>query len=366
MDLLIKEFLSSVVESSSGVRAASQSDVRVLAFDAQQASQLHRLSSAIAKQGGPQHTGTRGRIAAAASELKLAFSSDQLNMLNGFSDGRTAALVVEGLLPCSAETPPVALPSLEELESHDDVLCLGVRNQLLLSLVDHQAFAYDIDNHAKIVRVVANFKGGGHTPLEREPERAEQSSHSGLSLGPHTEAPYWCAIRSHEGHSPSPSALILSALWNPGHEPTSVIAVSPILNALGIDRCLALTAPWFQFTRSDSFVVGKGEDGKSVSLLTFDGHGGFAVRFNSYRFSVMEEAPTFVKDAYRTFCRAVDESTLFQRALTQRSAIIINNTRTLHCRDVVKDNRRALVRLFGYSRHAEWISYSEDPLLVRG
>jgi hypothetical protein len=289
-----------------------------------------------------------------------------LDVLKGYSDGKIAALVVEGLLPCAAEAPPVGLPSLDELEGHENVLCIGVRSQLLLKLVDHRAFAYDIDNHAQIVRVVANFKGGGHMPIEHEPERAEQSSHSGLSLGPHTEAPYWCAIRPHEGHSPSPSALILSALWNPASEPTSVIPVSPILNALGIDRCLALTAPWFRFTRSDSFVAGKGEDGQHVSLLTFDGHGGFAVRFNSYRFSVMEEAPTFVKEAYRVFCRAVDASIPFQHALTQRSVIIINNTRALHCRDIVKDNRRALVRLFGYSRHAEWISYSEDPLLVRG
>jgi len=46
--------------------------------------------------------------------------------------------------------------------------------------------------------------------------------------------------------------------------------------------------------------------------------------------------------------------------------MVINNTRALHCRDVIKDNRRVLVRIFGLSKFSTPIVISEDPLLVRG
>jgi hypothetical protein len=46
--------------------------------------------------------------------------------------------------------------------------------------------------------------------------------------------------------------------------------------------------------------------------------------------------------------------------------MVINNTRALHCRDVIKDNRRVLVRIFGLSRFASPIVISENPLLLQG
>lgn len=46
--------------------------------------------------------------------------------------------------------------------------------------------------------------------------------------------------------------------------------------------------------------------------------------------------------------------------------MIINNVRALHCREVIKDNRRVLVRVFGLSKFASPIVISEDPLLLRG
>lgn len=342
-------------------------EVRMLKLDRQQAALVHRLSAEVSQLGGPDQVGTRGRVALAAAELGITFSSAQSELLRSYTEGRVSALVIDGLEPVFDESPPAVLPKLDEIERRKEVFQIGVRSQLLLKLVDHRAFAYDLDNDAKIIRVVANLKGGGDTPIETEPDRPELSSHSGLALGPHTEAPYFCAVKSETGHSPSPSALILSALWNPQFEPTSIIPLPTILETIGVDRCLALTAPWFQFTRSDSFVQGKGEDGNRVSILSFDDcSGGFAARFNAYRFTVMEEAPPSVKEAYSAFCAAVSRSVAFQHTLSQRSAIIINNTRSLHCREIVKDNRRALIRLFAYSKHAEPVIYSQDPLLVRG
>jgi len=305
-------------------------------------------------------------VIAAAAEIKMNLSAEQTEILRSYSSGAKSALIFEGMLSVSDECPFEKLPPLPDMELRADVIQIGVRSQILLKLVDHVAFAYDIDNESKIIRVVANFKGGGEQPLDAEAGAPELSSHSGLALGPHTEAPYWCATRSEAGHSPSPSALILCALWNPAAEPTSVIPLPKILESLGVHQCLALTTPWFQFTRSDSFVRGLGEDGRRVSILTYDESGGFAVRFNAYRFSVMEEAPKAVKKAYKEFCEAVGRSVPFEYSLSQQSTIVINNTRALHCRDIVRDNRRALVRLFGYSRNIEPVVYAQDPLLVRG
>lgn len=243
---------------------------------------------------------------------------------------------------------------------------LGARNQIILGLLDHRAFAYDIDNNGKLIRLVANFKGGGEEKLSDEPREIELSSHSGLSLGPHTEAPYWCSTEARDGHSPSPSALILTAMWNPKNEGTSVIPIVNILEKIGATNTLYLASRNFNFTRSDSFNAGEGEDGTDVSIVECDSRAGFSVRFNSYRFSVDERAPERVKDAYSAFCGEVAAATPFQHVLSQESAIVINNTRALHCRDIVRDNRRLLIRLFGFSKFARAISLNENPLIVKG
>lgn len=344
----------------------TQQEIRTFKFDPQQAHLLHRFSEDIAAIGGPQASGARMKAALAATELKLSFSMEQHEVIKIYSDGLMSLLVFEGLQTITDSTLPQELPALSILESRWDILCLAARNQILLKLVDHRTFAYDIDNEGKLVRLVANFKGGGLEKVHAEPEKIELSSHSGLSLGPHTEAPYWCAVKAENGHSPSPSALILSSLWNPCLEPTSVIPLPPVLDKLGVTNSLALTSRSFNFTRSDSFVSGKGEDGKSVSILDFNEKLGFTTRFNSYRFSVDENASFFAKKAYQEFCQAVGEAVPYQHALTQNSAIVINNNRALHCRDIVKDNRRLLVRLFGLSKFSEPIVISEDPLLLRG
>ncbi|EJM55375.1 hypothetical protein PMI29_05410 [Pseudomonas sp. GM49] len=52
---------------------------------------------------------------------------------------------------------------------------------------------------------------------------------------------------------------------------------------------------------------------------------------NSYRFSVNDDASTFVKTAYTALCQGVGEATPVEYTLTRESAMVI------------KDNRRALV-----------------------
>lgn len=351
---------------SSEYELVARKEVETFEFDAQQADLLHRFSRDIVAVGGPQAAGAKMKASLAATELTALFSMGQRELVQRYSSGLMSLLIFEGLKTITDAAMPEELPPMALLERDGDIQCLAARNQILLKIVDHQAFAYDIDNEGKLVRLVANFKGGGAEKIQAEPEKAELSSHSGLSLGPHTEAPYWCSVNAENDHSPSPSALILSALWNPAMEPTSVIPLPPLLEKLGVTNSLALTSRNFNFTRSDSFVSGKGEDGHAVSILDFNDKIGFSARFNSYRFSVAENASAFVRNAYHDFCRTVGEAAPYQHALTQTSAMVINNNRALHCRDVVKDNRRLLVRLFGLSKISKAIVISEDPLLLRG
>lgn len=345
---------------------SNQQEVRVFTFCPQQSTRLHECSEELAASGGPQATGANAKAAVAATALKCLLSKEQCELLEAYSEGLISLLIFEGMLRVTDTNPPDELPGLASLEQRHDVLCLAARNQILLKLVGNHSFAYDMDNEGKLIRLVANFKGGGRTKISAEPPVKELSSHSGLALGPHTEAPYWCAMHAKGGHSPAPSSLILSALWNPSMEPTLVIPLPPVLEKIGVMNCLALTSGSFHFTRSDSFVSGKGESGRNVSILDFDHKVGFTARFNSYRFSVNESASTFIKTAYAALRQRIGEATPFEYALTQESAMVINNIRALHCRDVIKDNRRVLVRIFGLSKFTSPLVISEDPLLLRG
>lgn len=173
-------------------------------------------------------------------------------------------------------------------------------------------------------------------------------------------------MKSDGRHSPAPSSLVLTAMYNPRNEPTSVIPIRPILESIGPVNTLALTTRYFNFTRSDSFVAGVGEAGENVSMLEFDAHLGFVIRYNAYRFSVSDDAPHNVKKAFIAFTNAVANSKPTTYILGQANALIINNDIALHCRDIIKDNRRLLVRLFGASRRSKMLAVTLDPILVTG
>ncbi|CAM3463456.1 hypothetical protein [Paracidovorax anthurii] len=346
--------------------SSSVQEIDTLRLSPQQATLLDRLAADIAAIGGIQSPQARTMAAHAATELRSTFSAGQQRIADHYAHGGMSALIFEGLAAVDDRPLPPSLPAPEMLEGDPAILRLGARSQILLKAVEHRAFAYDIDNAGKLVRLVGNFKGGGQEKLAHETGTVELSSHSGLSLGPHTEAPYWCAVEDRDGHSPAPSALILTALWNPGQEPTSVIPLPEILERIGATNTLCLTSPSFNFSRSDSFNAGQGEDGRGVSILDFDARVGFAARFNSYRFTVDEAASPLVKQAFAAFFQAVADARPFQYALSQESTIVINNTRALHCRDVVKDNRRLLARVFGYSNVARAVTLNESPLIVQG
>ncbi|CAI8723148.1 TauD/TfdA family dioxygenase [Pseudomonas donghuensis] len=344
------------------------SEVAYLKFDQDQARTLAAASQYLADLGGPQAPGVASQARQWAQRLQPILDASQKAVLQRFADGQLSALMCSQMTCPGSDPVPEHLPQLATLAQSERCLYLASRNQLLLALASYRAFAFDIDNEGQIVRLVGNFKGGGSVPRpgEEHNTRIELSSHAGLRLGPHTEAPYNCSVVTREGRSPAPSALILSARWNPANEPTRIIPLRGILEQLGSLHALALTSASFDFTRSDCFVAGQGDAGKATTMLQFDPNGGFSLRYNSYRFSLNDHASDAAARAFDAFQALVRDAQPLPFVLQPDTALLVNNNRALHGRDILQDNRRLLVRLFGYSRFASPVVLNDDPLLVRG
>ncbi|MFJ4433271.1 hypothetical protein ACIPZG_20105 [Pseudomonas sp. NPDC089395] len=343
-------------------------EVAHLNFTPEQRQALTSASQAITRSGGPEAKGATIQARSLAERLKRMLSVEQQAILEHFAEGRLCALLFTQMQGCDDDPVPERLPELPALAGNHHCQYLASRNPLLLELVRHRAFAFDIDNEGRQVRLVGNFKGGGCVPKPEEIAGAEveTSSHAGLRLGPPTEAPYNCSTLAHTGHSPAPSALILTARWNPAEEPTYVFPVQDILERLNYLDVLALTSASFDFTRSECFADGYGSAGKAISMLQFEANGGFSLRYNSYRFSLNDHASSAASRAFDNFQQAVNDTQPLTFILQPACALLINNSRALHGRDRVRDNRRLLVRQFGYSPFATPLVLAEDPLLVRG
>lgn len=345
----------------------SHSEVAYLDFDREQAQAIAIASQSLTYAGGPEVENVAAQARLFAEWLESTLSAGQLSPLQRFIEGQLSALMFRRM-PCPADPVPEELADISVLTGSNRCQYLASRNHLLLALAQHRSFAFDIDNAGRQVRLVGNFKGGGRIPRPDENSniKVEISSHAGLQLGPHTEAPYNCSTIASNGHSPAPCALVLTARWNPAREPTHLIPLRGILERMDSLDVLALTSPSFDFTRSDCFAHGHGNAGKAVAMLQFNANGGFSLRYNSYRFSLNDNAGSAVARAFAAFRELLSRTQPVMLDLQADTALLINNGRTLHGRDIVQDNRRLLVRQFGYSRSAQPIVITEDPLLVRG
>lgn len=344
------------------------SEIDYIKFNAEQAELLNTLTELLIRAGGPEAKNSARLAITLANRLRMTMLEPQLSTLSRYAEGHSSALLFDQMHAPINGALPETLPPLAELETDVECLHLSSRNQILLALVEHRPFAFDLDNEGRLVRYVANFKGGGRNRLANEPvpTRIELSSHAGLSLGPHTEAPYHCSRLAADGHSPAPCALILTARWNPSSEPTSIIPMNSLIERIGVPEALALTSRSFEYTRSDSFVYGRGEQSRNISIIEFDEHGLFSIRFNDYRFSATENACGAAKAALEKLRLNIRQAVPLKITLQPNCALLINNSKTLHCRDEIKDNRRLLIRLFGYSKFAKPIVMNADPLIVQG
>jgi hypothetical protein len=342
-------------------------DVEVITFTESQAAKLEAAAVEIAKLGGPQVRGAKSSALQFAAEITETLTAQQSAVARRFANGEISLLIYKGMLDTTENDIPAELPELSVLEQDFNCVRLASRSQILLNIVKHRVFAFDLDN-SELVRLVGNFKGGGKTKLKYEPAlgTVELSSHTGVTLSAHTEPPYNCSFKSSGSHSPAPCALVLTARWNPKDEPTIVVPMRKVIERIGTHNALALMAKAFKFTRTDSFVAGKGGDGSNVSILDIDSNGTFSLRYNSYRFSVNDDAAPPIKSAFQLLTEEVRHAEMVRTPLQPSTAIVINNHKALHCRDAIEDNRRLLIRMFGYSPGAQEIALSDDPLLVQG
>ena len=346
-----------------------QEYLRYMRFTKSQAELIKKASEKLTLLGGPDAEGVAKYAEEYGQQLKATLTDEQLKILEDYSTGKAVAIMFKGLKELINDaTMPDFLPSPLELSKCKYVIELASRNQILLTLIDNKAFAYDIDNNGKLIRVVANFQGGGKNKIQQEKDSQviSLSSHAGVALGAHTEAPYHATKSSVGSHSPAPSTLILTARWNPQNETTSVIPLPALMEKIDSRAILGLTLKEFGFTRTDSFVEGKGEGVNNSSIIDLDKDGMVRIRFNIYRTYYEQTAPEIAREGFVSLVRAINTTMPIKVNLQPTTAIAINNSAALHGRDIIMDNRRLLIRLFGYEKGVEPIKIATDPMIVQG
>ncbi len=346
----------------------NQSKVAVLELSEYSRYLLEQAMLDVAAVGGPDTINAQKLVEDWTQQLVQAMSSEELKYLESYRHGGLCALVFANLpVPKNIMSPPPHLPAIDTLTNDKAVLQLASRSQVILSLLREKAFAYDIDNHGKIVRLVGNFEGGGvaQLPHENSESSVPLSSHAGVALGAHTEAPYYSTKKAVDGHSPAPSTLILTAKWNKSNEPTSVLPLIDILNQLSSREVDGLKLPEFGFTRSDTFTCEKATGVNHTALLT-QGKYGFEFRFNAYRTFAEVDASVEAIHSLDALFRVINTAVAHKIVLQPNTALAINNAKALHGRDAIVDNSRLLVRLFGYHEDSVPVTLRTNPLLVKG
>lgn len=328
------------------------------------AASARRISSIIGDSDTP---GVAARVDEAAGKFLKALSEQHLAQIELYREAALAALVIDGAHSLIEGRPlPEILAPPQELHQDPAVAELAVRSQIILAAVGERAFAFDAENEGRIVRLVGNFEGGGAVRLAAEEKAASErmSSHHGGLLGAHTEGPYYATQAPRGRHAPAPSSLILSALYNPLHEPTSVLPTESIIDALAGLDVLSLAQPHFAFAASDSYAAGV-EGPVGVPVLEMTRTGVFALRFNVHRVKPAPGAPAAAAAAIEAFKAATARVRPHRVQLTSSRMLLINNTQAMHGRDVIRDNRRLLIRLFGCRAGGCGEIITKDPLIVR-
>ena len=193
--LQIFENINSEIVNSNSIENeySIQDELKEFIFNGNQKSILKMGMRDIQKIGGPDAKNAHKKaILIAGLIINNASDFEQISILHEYISGKISALTFNNLPFPSQDNIPNQLAQLEVLEKDTALLELASRSQILLALVQNRAFAYDIDNEGKIVRLVGNFNGGGIKKMKNEDtsKKINLSSHSGVALGAHTEAQY--------------------------------------------------------------------------------------------------------------------------------------------------------------------------------
>lgn len=331
---------------------------------------LQEKSYQLALKGGPQEKGNQKLAEDIAVELFTLFNESDKKLINDYITEKITYLVFDGFLNTDINGNPIELPqknqlpTVEELESDIEVLKLASQEQIILALLNETTFAFDTENEGKMIRIVANYRGGGAQKLTNE--TPDSSSHSGNIIVPHTEDPYYSSTKIVQGHSQSPSSLILTARWNPSSDVTKVAPITRVLNLLSKEEIAALAGENFNFRAAKTASEGKSTGGTHISILNLNDQGRLTANYNSERFSVDPSASEFIKETYAKFSKITTQIEFDEINLQPSRMLVINNPLNFHSRDAVKDNRRVLLRMFGYRKNANYILVNQDPFIVRG
>jgi hypothetical protein len=332
-------------------------------LNAQSRELLDRAAQSMAVAGGPDAPEVAAFAKRAAHLFRATLPQRDKDALERYRAGNLAAICFENAKPPRDDVMPLALPDRDIVEEDTAVLYLASRSQILLAAVEERAFAYNIENDGKIVRLVAAFEDS--EPGATGAAAPHASSHHGGLLGPHTEGPYFTLRVAHEGHSPAPSSLALTARWNPLNEPTGVLDVRSILGQMVSIDVLGLSLPAFEFSRSDSY-NSCAQTPNGVAIVEISEAGDLLLKFNALRVRLREDAPSISRNGLAALMREIESAVPRRYVLDARKVIIINNEQCVHSRDVIADRRRLLVRLFGYRADITANVLADDPLLVRG
>lgn len=340
-------------------RSSFNQDYILFNFNDKQSELLHEVSEKIVEDGGIDKIQDFSARRYFINIIQKSLSDEQKKILNLYQEGKIGALLFSNLLNSHGnkfnEFLPDELPLEKQLVNTHTIQLIAARSSILLELVDQKSFAYDIENHGKAIRLVGNFK-----------KSTRPCSHSGVSLSAHTETPYFCSKQHSQGHSPAPSSLILSAVWNPLDEPTNIIPMYNIIDSIEPKFINQLKENCFDFIRSDSFNEGEGSGGKNIKIIEEYVDGTYMLKFNFLRFKVSENAPKIAHEAIEILKEKIKKFNPIKLSLSSRNTLIINNFKTMHCRDTIKDNRRLLVRIFGYDQNTDPIVINQNPYIVKG
>ena len=315
-------------------------------LSAKQAHALQKECVSIVEAGGPESGTAQAMAAAAAERMQALLSKRQLAKFQRYANGQIAVLHVLGCDQPVNDPVPDVLPDRGCLQGDFVTNLLASRSQVILAMVGQDAVSYEFENKGLIARLVGNFLGGGETPIDVPESKvaAGSSSHHGGLLAPHTEGPYFAMRWDVTGPAPSPATLALTGRWNPLAEPTCVVVLRPILNSLGI-QLIGLCLSAFRFGVSDSYEGA--EAPRQVQVVEYAKDGDFAVRYNDLRLQAEDDAPEIAKGALAALRDKIHSARPRHVALGPSDVLLINNTQAVHARDIVRDNRRLLIRVFG-------------------